>query len=213
MRSLCTRIPIAVGLLMSAAAAFAENGTAFVNMEEVFQGYWKTGRDDAAFKKQKDLYSEHRKELREEVDVIKKQRDGHREKALNIALSDDVRGQHRKSAEESNALYEEKMKELQGFVRKVDNDLKKRYLELRAEIVGELTEFIKDYGAREGYSMVMDASGMTHNYIPVVIYYPKEQDITKAVLAELNQGHEEEVAPPAEEDDEAGATGDDAAGE
>ena len=198
MHSLVTRIVIAAGLVALADAALAEGNTAFVHMEKVFQGYWKTALSNAAFERQKELYSERRKALAEEAEAIRKQRDEHREKALNIALSDEAREEHRKGEEESNALYEEKRKEYQGFMRKVDKDLQQEYLERRAEIVKELSGFIRSYAPREGYDMIMDVSGLTRNFIPVIIYYPEERDITEALLAELNRGHEDEVAPSAE---------------
>ena len=192
MRSFVARISVIVGLLGSLAFLHA-GGIAFVNMEDIFQGYYKTGRSDAAFKKQKELFSDHAKDLAAEIDVIKQQRGTMQEKSLNIALSDDVRAKNRAGAEEKNGMYQEKKQELKGFVMKTDKELQKKYLELRSSIVKEISEFLKGYGKEKGYDMVIDASGLTRNFIPVVVYYPESQDITKAVLAELNKGHEDEV--------------------
>jgi len=62
--------------------------------------------------------------------------------------------------------------------------------------VKEISAFIKTYGKENGYGMIMDSSGLTRNFIPVIVYYPEERDITDKVMAELNRGHEDDVPKP-----------------
>lgn len=190
------RTVLLAALLIPAVGAWAE-GFAFVNMEAVFQGYYKTSRSDATFKKQKDVYTEHAQNLAAEADAIRKQRDEHQERALNIAFSDEARTQNRRQAEEKNGLFEEKKRELQQFMTRTENELQQKYLELRGELVKEIADFIGTLGRRDGYEMVVDTSGLTRNMLPVVIYFNAARDITEAVLTELNRGHEEEAAAAA----------------
>ncbi len=192
MSSFCTRILTIASLTLS-LTTLAQKHNAYVNMEKIFQGYYKTARSDGAFKKQRELYDEHAKSLATEIDAIKKQRDENQDSALNIALSDSVRREHRKVAEDKNNLYQEKKNELKSFVRKVDQELQKRYLELRGEIVKEISDFLRTYGEKKEYDLIMDTSGLSRNFIPVVIYYPKSQDITETILTQLNRGHEDEL--------------------
>ncbi len=185
---------LALAAFCSSLNVLAQDKMAFVNMEAVFQGFYKTNRSDAAFKKQKDLYNEHAENLTAEIELLKKQRDENQEKALNIAFSEEARQQHRKAAEEKNAFYQEKQAELKDFLRNTERELQKRYLELRSEIVKEISELARQYAKEQGYSVLMDSSGLTRNYIPVVLYYPEENDVTEELLKELNRGHEDEVA-------------------
>ncbi|OGV79716.1 MAG: hypothetical protein A3K19_06435 [Lentisphaerae bacterium RIFOXYB12_FULL_65_16] len=195
---------VAGALWLTAGAAWAGK-LGLVDMEKVFQGYYKTSRSDSAFQKQKDVYSDHAKNLAAEIDAIKKQRDEQQEKSLNIALSDEVRADNRKGAEEKNGLYQEKKKEFKDFLTKTDKELQGKYLELRSEIVKEITEFLKKYGEREGFDLVLDSSGLTRNFIPVVIYHASSLDVTEAVLGELNKGHEAEVEEAKKKAAETGA--------
>lgn len=171
----------------------------YADMEEVFQGYYKTTRSDAAFKKQKEMYDQHAEELAQEIEALKEQRDDLQERALNIALSEEARQESRDKAREKEAEYREKRQELKEFVQKKDKELGQKYLELRADIVKEITAFIGKYAENNGYDLVIDSSGLTRNFIPVVVYHPEEDEITEAVLAELNRGHEDEVAEAREE--------------
>lgn len=179
----------------TATAAEAKLGT--VDMEKLFQGYYKTLRFDAQIKKQRDLFKQHATDRAEEIDALKKERDQQQERALNIALTDEARAVARKGYEDRDALYREKQKELKDFLDKQDKELTRQYMELRAEIVKELMAFVKTFGEREGFTMIVDQSGLTRNYIPVLVYADPSLDLSAAVLTELNRGHEEEaVAKP-----------------
>ncbi len=176
------------------APAGAQTRFGFVNMDKVFQGFYKTINADARFQKQKQLYTQHAKELAEEITAIKRQRDALQEAALNIALSDEVRAQKRKAAADKDALYEEKKKELKQFVQSKDRELGKKYLDLRANLVKEITDFLAGYAKKNGYDILFDSSGQTRNFIPVAVYFRKDLDLTEKVLTAINRGHEDEIA-------------------
>jgi len=175
----------------------------FVNMDKVFQGFYKTINADAAFQKQKKLYTQHAKELAEEIDAIKRRRDALQEEALNIALSDDARAEKRKAAADKDALYEEKKKELKHFLQSKDRELGKKYLDLRAKLVKEITGFITGYAKQNGYAAIFDSSGQSRNFIPVSVYVREDLDLTEKILADLNRGHEDEVAAAKKKKEEA----------
>ena len=184
-----------LGLLACLGTVAAEGRkVGFVDMEKTFLGFYKTANSDAAFKKQKDVYNDHATGMAEDIELLKRQRDELQERALNIALADEVRAQARKDAEETDAQYREKKNEIKEFVRNKDKELGKRYLDLRAELVKEISAFVKVYAKAQGFDLILDTSGLTRNFIPVVVYFPEEDDVTEDVLAELNRGHEEEVA-------------------
>ncbi|MBT3379666.1 MAG: OmpH family outer membrane protein [Lentisphaerae bacterium] len=187
-----------VAVTFVSASLFAGDGIGFIDMERVFQGYYKTARDDSAFKTQKEAYEGEAKRIAEEIELIKTKRDEHRDASLNIALSDDVRKEHRQKVEESDALYQEKKRELQGFLKKIDKELQGKYLQLRQGIVDEISTFVRSYAEREGLKAVIDTSGMSRNMIPVVVYFEPASDLTDTVLTELNRGHEDELPKPDE---------------
>jgi len=173
---------------------------AVVNMELVFDGYYKTAKCEAALKQQETLYEDHAKELAGSIELLRKKRDELKDKSLNAALSDTVRENCRKEAANTDMQYQEKGKELRGFMQEKKKELQSRLLEERKVIVQELKEFLADFAKREGLTFVFDRSGLTSNLIPVVIYADDAYDITETVSAELNRGHEDEVRKPKEGD-------------
>jgi len=193
------------GALLLAPAARAQTAATpgkngYIDMEKVFLGYYKTTRSDGLFKKQKDLYQQHAADGAAEIEALKKQRDEIRERSLNIALSDEVREKSRKDADEKEGLVREKEKELRDFVQTKDKELAKKYLDLRNDLVKEISDFIKKYAETQHFELVLDVSGMTRNFIPAVVYYDKSKDLTDMVLADLNKGHENEITKDAEAD-------------
>ncbi len=189
---------IAVGLLATflvapAFQAVAAEKIATVNMETLFQGYYKTAVSDAAFKKQKDAFNARAEELANEVEAIKKRREELQNKTLNIALNDAAREQARKDLAGTEALFRDKTTDLQNFLVDKDKELGEKYLALRAEIVEEISKFVAAQAKANGIDLVMDISGLTRNYIPVVIYASDAFNMTETILKELNRGHEGEA--------------------
>lgn len=188
-RNLCIALPA----LMVCAAGAQDLKLATVNMERVFDTYYKTNRADKDLKEQEKAYEDHAKSLAEQIDAARRKREEMQEKALNVALSQKVRENCRDEAKKHDEIYQEKKGELRKFMEQKRGELQKEYMDKRRQIVTEITEFIEDHAAGRGYDFVFDASGFTSNMIPVVIYAAPSTDITETVVAELNRGHEDEM--------------------
>lgn len=203
MKCIPRRALLLVVFLAGTASVRAETELAFIHMEQVFQNFYRTAQKNAAFQKQKDEFNDYAKELQVDLDAVKTLRDQLRDKAMNIGLSDEVRQQSRKQAEENDRLHEEKQQELRSFVTSKDRELKAKFLDLRREILEEISDFITAYAEKQGLTAVLDVSGMTNNMISAVVYFRSDKDITKLVLTALNKGHEDDVAAGGGEQDTA----------
>ena len=62
------------------------------------------------------------------------------------------------------------------------------------KLAQELTEQVRKYAEVQGYTTVLEVSGKSLNRVPMVIAYPKEQEITDAIVKLVNAGHEAEKA-------------------
>jgi len=194
MRSACERIIAVASLMLASTWASAQVSVAFVDMEKMFQGYYKTIRHDAALNKQKGLYRQHGENLVAEIELLKQQREENKKAALSIALSDEARERHRRTMGEKDSLFQEKVKEYKAFRRETTEKLQQQYKKSRNEIVEELRKFLSSLSEQRGVDLLIDTSGRTLNGIPVVVYATESKDVTEQALAELNKGHEDEVA-------------------
>lgn len=183
---------VLIGLcLMVGTAAFAQPTIRYVDMARVFEGYHKTVRSEAELKRQEEIYQEHAQELVQEVERLRDQRDALQEQALNVALSDEARQMRRNQAREVEQLHNEKQRELRHFMNEKQQELRGRYIELRNALSDELLEAVRAYAGTNNIDVVLDVSGMSNNMLPVILHYPEGQEITDAILEQVNQGHED----------------------
>ncbi len=180
-------------LFLSPLFCMAQQKLASINMEKVFQNYYKTARSESSLKQQELIYEEHAKRLSEDIEKFRIKRDELKEKSLNVALTEKAREDSRQQAEEQDRVFQEKRQELRDFMQKKQKELQKRYLEERKLLVQELTVFIQNFAKAEKLDFIFDSSGLTSNLIPVLIYASSLYDVTDTILVRLNQGHESEL--------------------
>ena len=88
--------------------------------------------------------------------------------------------------EERNNLEEDYRKRLRDFERNYKDsqaDLQRKDNELTSAIIKELQDVIKDYGDREGYTLILEGSNSA------VLYGTKNADLTDAVMQQYNGQH------------------------
>jgi outer membrane protein len=85
--------------------------------------------------------------------------------------------------EEKGNLEEEYRKRLRDFERTYKDsqaDLQKRDNELTGAIIKELQEIIRDYGDKQGYTIILETSSSA------VLYGAKSADVTEAIIQQYN---------------------------
>jgi Skp family chaperone for outer membrane proteins len=201
MRHFRTIVFLAVAL--TAASASAEGlKLGFVNMEQVFQKYWKTIRADAALKKQTQVWRTYIDELREECEGLREECKTLRDEAQDIIYTAEVREKKKEAAQAKLVEYQEKAKHLDEYRNEKKAEGQRTYLKQRAELVAEIAQHVQRFAKEKNLDVVLDSSGKTLNEIPAFIYYREDLDFTPSLLADLNKGHEDEVAAAEEKQSE-----------
>ena len=193
---------LAVVLVGGGAVAMGEDSTAYIHMEKVFEGFYKTKRAEESLKKQEAVYKERADDAVQELEALKGKFDQLRQEAESVALSDEARQRKLDGARAIEAQLRDKDRDLQKYFADKKREMQQDYMKSRNFIVKEILDQVRTYADANGYDVVLDVSGMTQNFLPVVLKYPKDKEITEVLLQELNRGHEEEVpaagsvAPP-----------------
>ncbi len=160
---------------------------ALVDLEKVFREYYKSRIAEDAIKQQAESYRSYLARLNEQLDVAVEKARTTRSNALNIALSDKEREDAEKLATQANAAVNEKKAEIELYVRARTQDMRNLETKKRGEIMADIQQEIRRRAAAEGYAFVFDVSGKTTNDQPVVLVFPKGNDITESVIQELNR--------------------------
>ncbi|MBN2452551.1 MAG: OmpH family outer membrane protein [Lentisphaeria bacterium] len=192
---ICVRHTAAVlaGLVLS-TVSLAAGDTAYVNMEVVFEGYYKTVRANAAFEQKKDDFEERVALLREELKGMVEEAKKLEAEADNELLSQEARDNARRGLRLRVERLRAKEEEFQQFQRSGMRDLNRNRVKAEQELIDDITQYVRTFCRNKGFRLVYDINGRSLNRIPVLLLYPEEDEVTAEILTEINRGHEEELA-------------------
>ncbi len=186
-----TVLSIIFSLFTAISGFCADQKLAVVDMEKLFQSYYKTKIADADIKKQAEIFKDYSDKLNDSLVKLQDEFKELRDAAQNIALSEAERENKRVAAQDKYRQLKEKEAELKQYNAEKQNQLKDIYEEKRNNILKEISETIRKYCQPLGISIVFDSSGKTLNNIPSIIYKLPEMDITEIILKEINKSVED----------------------
>jgi len=173
------------------AALAADQKIAIVNLSKAFDRYYKTIQSNAGLKQEG---AEAEKTQQQMVANLKKHEEEWRrlfDKSNDQSLSAEEREKGKKAAEEKYAELENDKQSITEFERGASARLYEKKRQRRDDIVREISGVVKAHAIAGGYTLVLDCSGESANMAPVVLYSNGQDDLTEAVIKDLNA-----AAPP-----------------
>ncbi len=174
------------GLLST--SAWAQGRIATVDLRKLFDNYWKTKQASAALKDRADEIEKDHKTM---LDDLSKARDEYQTlltEANNQTLSLDEREKRQKSAEDKLKQIRDSQEALAQYERQARTTLDEQNKRMRSSLIDEIRTTVKGKASSAGYALVLDTMAESAAGAPVVLYSNNENDITDAVLAQLNAG-------------------------
>src|ERR1022692_2933814 len=214
MKSLVGKLVLLLLLIsLLGGSALAQGRIATVELRKVFDGYWKTKQADAALK---DRAADIDKDHKNMIDDWKKAKDEYQTllgDANNQTLSFEEREKRKKSAEDKLKQIKDSEDAITQYERQARTTLEEQKKRMRDNILEEIRAAVNSKAKSAGYALVIDASAESGNGnaaagipgTPVFLYVNSENDITEAVLSQLNAGAPAETPKtekPAEKKDD-----------
>ena len=187
-----------LGVLFISAAAAAEFRIATVNLEKVFNDYYRTKIIDKDLEDQSKLY---RNYIARQAEQLRKDEEAYRQQldaSLNAALLPAERQKRQEEARQMEEALKKRRAELEQYASTRAKLLQENARKKRQQVIDEIKAEISRRAAIDGYALVLDSSGMTMNETSLVLYSIDKIDITGPVITELNRG----AAKPAAEKSE-----------
>lgn len=192
MKNSWKRLILTVTLVAAlAGAASAQTRIASVDLSKVFADYWKTKQATLALEERKaDLIKEldslnaDKKKLLEQYQKLNAE-------ANDQAVSPEEREKRKKATEAKLKDLKDSDESIKQFTVRSDTDLKSQFQRMRNNVLGEIKETVNAKAKAGGYSLVLDSAAETINGTRVFLYSNGENDLTTAVLEQLNA-----AAPP-----------------
>jgi outer membrane protein len=189
MKSLLRKIVpslLLVSLMTSSAWAQGRIGT--VDLRKAFDNYWKTKQADAALKdRAADIEKEH-KSMIEDFKKAKEEYQTLLTEANNQTLSLDEREKRKKSAEDKLKQLKDSEDAITQYERQARTTLDEQKKRMRDSILEEIRTTVNGKAKSAGYALVLDTAAESANNTPMVLYSNNENDLTEAVLSQLNSG-------------------------
>jgi outer membrane protein len=192
---------LTLALVLAACGANAQGKIATIDLRRIFDEYHKTKTADAAIKDRAADLDKERKTL---LDAFQKAKEEY-EKALqgtnDQAVSADERDKRKKAAEGRLLDLRAKEQEIGQFDREARTNLEEQQRRMRDKILEEIRSVITAKAKAGSFSMALDTSTADPRQPPVVLYTNGENDLTAAVLDQLNAAAPRNAVTPDKKND------------
>jgi len=181
----------ALFLLLAAWSAVAAPAAgprlAVVDVQKVFKEYYKSRIAEEFIKQQAEAARLYLGQLTRQLEQLRAESRRLETNARNLALDPAKKQQAEAEALDAARKVRAKETEIQLYVRERKQEMDDLERRKRAEIIADIRAEIKRRATAEGYNWVLDSSGLTTNMLPEVLLFPAKNDISAAVIRELNR--------------------------
>jgi outer membrane protein len=190
-------IVVGFGVWALGASAQAPIGRiATVDLNKVFNEYYKTPMAQSKLKETVDSYTKEQDEMmtnyKKGIDELNKLRE-EQEKSEYTA---EVREQKRKAVAEKLTDTQKLQRDIEDYRASHQKILQEQTQRMRQSILKEINDVISKEAGNQGYQLVIDKSGNTLNGVPMVIFSQDSLEITDDIVKILNKNQPKTTEAP-----------------
>ncbi|MBL7011780.1 MAG: OmpH family outer membrane protein [Kiritimatiellales bacterium] len=176
---------IAFVLLFLASAAGAAERIVFVDLERVFNEFYKTQLAKSKVQVQQADIEAERQLMVDEMTIVNDEVDVLRKEARDVTFSQEIRDEKRILYEERVLELRDKRKEIGEFSERRQQQLQMQVSRMSQTVMDEIRGAIVEYAKQEGLQAVIDSS-TRRAAVGIFIYIHPDVDVTDAMLTMLN---------------------------
>ena len=175
---------IAGALLLVSAHAQAKIG--IIDLEKVFDNYWKRKQANALIQERQAEFAKARKGMIEDYQKANEEYKKLIDSASDQAASSDERDKRKTAAEKKLIEIKSMEQEINLHDRNSGEILGTQMRRMREKILDEIRELVNAKAKAGGYTLIFDTAAKTPNQTPILLFNNGQNDLTDEVLAELN---------------------------
>lgn len=179
-------------------SALAQGRLATVDLKKVFDTYWKTKQASAALDDRKKDMEKEDKNMLDDYKTKKDEYQSMLTAASDQNVSPGERDKRKKAAEDKLKQLKDLEDTIVQYERQARTTLVEQNQRMRNNIIGEIRTVVSAKAKAGGFSLVIDTAAQSADQTPIVMFTSNENDMTAAVLEELNRTAPAET-PKAEE--------------
>lgn len=180
---------VAALLLLSllSTPALAQGKIATVDVKKIFDNYWKKKAAQRQIDDQKADIDKEEKNMQDEFKQVKDDYDAAINSSTDQNISPEERDKRKKLADDKF----KRLRDLQENFKSYDASAKTRLVEQGQRMEGKIIDEIRGAAAAkakaQGFALVLDTAAVSGSGTPICLYSNGENDMTDAVLLELNR--------------------------
>ncbi|HEU5395658.1 MAG TPA: OmpH family outer membrane protein [Verrucomicrobiae bacterium] len=188
-------LPVLLVLAFSGATALAQTKIATVNMQKVFEGYYKTKLATAAIQKRKAELDKDDKDYKDQFKTANDEYQKLMAAASDPALSSEERDKRKQAADAKWKQLQESRATIDQFERQAQATLAEQVQQMQQKVLVDIQAAVASKAKAGGYSLVLD-SAKGANGLGAVLYTSGQDDLTDGVLSQLNVGAPIDISSP-----------------
>jgi Skp family chaperone for outer membrane proteins len=216
-------VPVVLLACLLSGSAWAQGRIATVDLAKVIENYWKTKPANAALKNRRDDLEKEFNNLREDLEKAKKEYQKLVDAAYDPVISTEERDKRKKAAEVKLKDQKDIEDNIMQFKRQAETTMLEQQHRMRDNILTDIRTALSAKAKSAGYALLIDTSAKSANNTlelislalsqnnpadelakstTVVLYSSGDNDITDAMLTQLNAGAPLETPKPPEKKEE-----------
>jgi Skp family chaperone for outer membrane proteins len=192
-----TTLPALLLLTFLSGSALAQGKIATVDLQKLFDNYYKTKLAAASLDESRAQLAKDEKGM---TDDFKKANDDYQQllsQASDMALAADERTRRQQAADDKLKQLQANKAAIDQFDRQANVTLGEKRQRMRDNILVDIKAVVSAKAKAAGCSLVIDSAAITPNSTQVLVYNSGDNDLTDVILAQLNAGAPIDVTRPA----------------
>src|SRR5881394_239566 len=181
-----TFLALTAAFLLATPSHAETNKIGIIDMQRVWDKYWKTKQAQAQVDDQTADFEKRKKTMLEDYQKANRDYKKRIESAQDQAVSGDERDRRKSAAEKKLLEIKEIEQDANLFQRTTDEQLKMQARRMTENILRDIRDLVEAKAKAGGYTLVIDVAAKSAVGTPIVLYNNGQNDMTQDVLSQLN---------------------------
>jgi Skp family chaperone for outer membrane proteins len=185
-------VSLIIFLMVFCGSVHAADNIMFVDLERVFNDFYKTQLAKSKVQVQQDDIAAERQIMVDEMTVISDEVDVLKREARDLTLSEEIRDGKRLLYEERLIDLRAKQKAVEEFTARRTEQLQLQVSRMSQKIMDEIRQEVIEYAKQEGIRAVIDNS-TRQAAVGIFLYTHPDVEITETILTRINSRRPDEL--------------------
>tara|TARA_B100002019_G_C21244553_1_gene587586 strand:+ start:398 stop:1000 length:603 start_codon:yes stop_codon:yes gene_type:complete len=161
----------------------------FVNLKEIFEGFYKTELAQDQINQQVEEVSFERELRLDDIKIIREEIESLRSESRDENLSEEARKNKRLQLEDRLIEMQEVQKDLSNYEILRKKQIEEQNKRMQKGLLDEIQSEIVKYGEENGYDLIIDRSAKSTLGTEIVLFSGFRTDLSAPILERLNKGY------------------------